>query len=144
MQAPTPKRISSFSSSPPLKFVAEADKDGSPALGQDEWGEQRGELVSCSGDGRPVARHVTFADDVVGVIEGDFRSVGYATPNDKAGATASAIAADIEGHSSSIVRTIPPQRQLAAVAASLTPPSFSLSEPNIFNIFAAHVLLLRK
>lgn len=100
-------------------------------------------MVSCGGDGRPVARHVTFADDVVGVI-GDVGSVGYATPNNKAGATASAVAADNEGHSPSIVRTIPPQRQLAAVAASLTPPSFSLSEPNIFNIFAAHVLLLPK
>jgi hypothetical protein len=67
-------------------------------------------LISCGGDGRLVARHVTFADDVVGVIEGEFESMGYATPNDKAGATASAAAADIEGHSSSIVRTIPPQR----------------------------------
>ena len=62
-----------------------------------------GQLMSGGGDGRPVARHVTFADDV-GLVGQDDHRGGYTTLSEKMGeAACGAAAVDIEGHSSSLV-----------------------------------------
>jgi hypothetical protein len=86
---------------------------------REEWDAERGQLMSSGGDGRPVARHVTFADDV-GMAQIDSGGVGYTTLSERIGvgasnaaaaattsAAAAAAAVEFEGHSSSLVQ-IPP------------------------------------
>ena len=69
IQAPTPDRTSA-SPFPSRSHVTAAGRR------QEEWGVVSGQLISGGGDGRPVARHVTFADrhiySLVGLDVGDW------------------------------------------------------------------------
>lgn len=92
-------------------------------LVEEEWDAERGQLTSAGGDGRPVARHVTFADDV-GIAQIEAGGAGYTTLSEKIGegasnaaaaaaaaasayAASAAAAVEFEGHSSSLVQSPP-------------------------------------
>ena len=94
-------------------------------LVEEEWDAERGQLTSAGGDGRPVARHVTFADDV-GIAQIEAGGAGYTTLSGKIGegasnaaaaaaaaaaasasAASAAAAVEFEGHSSSLVQSPP-------------------------------------